>query len=129
MHPKQKMITVVWCSITMVVTVVLSHGHLVIREVMRNWPTSDTWEARFETALYTQGGLVFLAGLGIGSVMLIHGYFVRASDSDRERKDRAQRERHERSAEQRHEAMMETLATLAGGAPSKKSEPSGVKPR
>ncbi len=129
MNPKQKMITVIWCSITMLVTVVLSHGHLVIRELMRHWPTSDSWETRFETALYTQGGLVFLSSLVIGAVMFVRGYLGHIADEKRERQERAQRERHERAGEQRHDALMESLARLAGGAASKKSEPSGARPR
>lgn len=70
MSPKQRLVTTVWCAITMIVTMILSHGHLIMREIMLHWPTADSWEGRFENALYTQGGLVFLASIVIGVAVL-----------------------------------------------------------
>ncbi|MFK8112007.1 MAG: hypothetical protein AB8B91_07380 [Rubripirellula sp.] len=129
MSPKHKLITTVWCSITMVITMVVSHGHLIMKEIMTHWPTEDTWEGRFETALYTQGGLVFAGSMIIGVAVLIRGYFAKAKDESLARRDLAQREKQERAAERRHEALLESLAAAAGGASSKKSQPSGVRPR
>ena len=45
----------------------------IMKEIMTHWPTEATWEGRLETALYTQGGLVFAASLVIGGVILIRG--------------------------------------------------------
>ena len=129
MSPKQKMITAVWCSFTMVTTMIVSHGHLIMREVMSQWPTEDTWEGRLETALYTQGGLVFLASGVIGVVIVIRGYLSKCKDEQIARREIAQREKHERAAAQRHAAMMESLSALSGGSTSKKPHASGVKPR
>jgi hypothetical protein len=148
MNPKHKLITTVWCSITMVTTMILSHGHLILREVMAHWPQQDSWEGRFETALYTQGGLVFVASLVVGGAILIRNYFGRIGEEESKRKELAQRERHERAAALRHEALIETLAGPANqvtdrqvalntadggivnhGASSKKSRASGARPR
>ena len=60
MSPKHKLITTVWCAVTMVATLMLSHGHLIVRELMRNWPQATTWEGRFESAIYTAGWADFL---------------------------------------------------------------------
>lgn len=129
MSPKHKMMTAVWCSFTMVATMVISHGHLIMREIMTRWPTEDTWEGRLETALYTQGGLVFLASGLIGFVILVRGYLSKSKDEQIARREIAQREKHERAAAQRHRALMETLSSLSGGAASKKPHASGIKPR
>jgi hypothetical protein len=148
MNPKHKLITTVWCSITMVATMVLSHGHLILREVMTHWPQQDSWEGRFETALYTQGGLVFVASFVVGGAMLIRSYFSRVGDEELKRKELAQREKHERAAAMRHDALMETLAgpssqvagsqvavsaadggSVTNGTSSKKSRASGARPR
>lgn len=129
MSPKHKLITTVWCSVTMVLTMILSHGHLIMKEIMTHWPTEDTWEGRFETALYTQGGLVFVSSLVIGGVILIRGYFAKAKDEQFARRELVQREKHERAAERRHEALMDSLTQVAGGTQAKKSQPSGAKPR
>ncbi len=147
MSPKHKLITTVWCSITMVATMVLTHGHLILREVMTHWPEQDSWEGRFETALYTQGGLAFVASFVIGGALLIRSYFTRVNDQQLKRKELAQREHHERSAASRHEAMMATLAMSLGSTPNddalhgrekngaakngpaKKSHASGARPR
>lgn len=139
MSPKQKLITTVWCSITMVVTMIISHGHLVMREIMNQWPTSDSWEGRFESALYTQGGLVLVASFVISGSLLIRGYISKLKESEVARKELAQRERHERAAEKRHRALIGTLAGLtestdqdekANGVPSsKKNHASGARPR
>ena len=139
MSPKQKLITTVWCSITMVATMILSHGHLILREIMTHWPEQESWEGRFETALYTQGGLVFAASFVIGGVLLVRSYFSRTKDEELARKELAQREKHERAAASRHDALMAALTTSlnkqpevanANGASSgKKSHASGARPR
>ncbi|NND99636.1 MAG: hypothetical protein HKN47_20150 [Pirellulaceae bacterium] len=139
MSPKHKLITTAWCSITMVATMILSHGHLILREIMTHWPEQESWEGRFETALYTQGGLVFVASFVIGGVLMIRGYFNRINDQELARKELAQREKHERAAASRHEALMKTLATSlasssegvngSGGTAGKKSHASGARPR
>ena len=129
MSPKHRMITTMWCAITMIATMVVSHGHLIMREIVTHWPTEDTWEGRFENALYTQGGLVFVASFVIGGVILIRGYFAKVKDEDLARRELAQREKHERAAAQRHEALMASLANLAGEPEPKKSQPSGARPR
>lgn len=129
MSPKHRMITTMWCAITMIATMVVSHGHLVMREIVTHWPTEDTWEGRFENALYTQGGLVFVASFVIGGVILIRGYFAKVNEENLARRELAQREQHERAAAQRHEALMATLTNLAGGPEPKKSQPSGARPR
>lgn len=113
MSPKQKLITTVWCAITMVATLMLSHGHLIAREILTHWPTSDSWEGRLESALYTQGGLVFLASLLIGGSMLLRGYFSRTQEQELARKELSVRERHERGVAARHEAMMEVLSGIS----------------
>ena len=95
MSPKHRMITAVWCSITMVLTLILSHGHLIMREIMTHWPTESTWEGRLETALYTQGGLVLVASTVFGSVILIRGFFARLKDEEIARRQIAQRESQE----------------------------------
>ncbi|MGB7345315.1 MAG: hypothetical protein WBD20_13960 [Pirellulaceae bacterium] len=139
MSPKHKLITTVWCSITMVATMILSHGHLILREVMTHWPQQESWEGRFETALYTQGGLVFVASFVVGGALLVRSYFTRMSDEELKRKELAQREKHERATATRHEAMMATLAgSLSNHAAdvngtsstaTKKSHASGARPR
>jgi len=129
MSPKHKMITTIWCSITMIATMIVSHGHLIMKEIMTHWPTEESWEGRIENALYTQGGLVFIASFVIGVVILIRGYFAKVKDEELARRELAQREKHERAAAQRHEALMGSLASLAGEPPAKKSQPSGVRPR
>ncbi len=129
MGPKQRLITTAWCAITMAATAIVSHGHLVMREIMTRWPNEDSWEGRFENAIYTQGGLVLLGSLFVGSVLLIRGYLARVKEEELLRRELAQRERHERAAAQRHDALMDSLARLSGGTEPKKSLPSGVKPR
>jgi hypothetical protein len=128
MSPKHKMITATWCSITMIVTMIVSHGHLIMKEIMTHWPTEDTWEGRLETALYTQGGMVFAASFVIGGVILVRGYFAKARDEEIARREISQREKHERAAAQRHDALIQSLASLGGTEP-KKSQASGARPR
>tara|TARA_R110002049_G_scaffold72490_2_gene187176 strand:+ start:202891 stop:203265 length:375 start_codon:yes stop_codon:yes gene_type:complete len=124
----------------MVATMILSHGHLIMREIMVHWPIAETWEGRLEGALYTQGGLVFLTGLVIASAMMVRGYFAKLQDERTARREISQREKHERAAASRHEAMMESLATLSSGSSvsngtspransAKKSLASGTRPR
>lgn len=129
MGPKQRLITTAWCALTMAVTTIVSHGHLVMREIMTHWPTEDSWEGRLENAIYTQGGLVFVGSFIVGGVILVRGYFARVKEEELLRRELAQREKHERAAAQRHEALMESLARMAGGTEPKKSLPSGVRPR
>ena len=140
MSPKQKLITTVWCSLTMVATMILSHGHLIMLEIMVHWPVAESWEGRREGALYTQGGLVFLAGLFVAIAMVVRGYFAKLKDEELARRELSQREKHERAAAHRHDAMMESLAAMAPGASgtngtsgrgatSKKSHASGARPR
>ncbi len=142
MSPKQRMITTAWCAITMVSTMILSHGHLVMREIMMHWPTEKSWEGRIENALYTQGGLVFLASLLIGGAISIRGYFARGNDEDLKRREISQREQHERAAAKRHEALLESLTRVVSngddfasensaerGKSLKKSLTSGARPR
>lgn len=129
MSPKHRMITTVWCAVTMIATMIVSHGHLIMREIVAHWPAEDTWEARFENALYTQGGLVFVASFVLGGVILIRGYFAKAKDEELARRELVQREKHERAAAQRHEALMASLANFAGEREPKKSQPSGARPR
>jgi hypothetical protein len=129
MSPKHKMITTIWCLITMIATMLVSHGHLVMKEIITHWPTEDTWEGRIENALYTQGGLVFIASTLVGGAILIRGFFVKAQDDKTARRNHVQREQHERAAAQRHDALMESLANLTGTPPSKKPQASGARPR
>jgi hypothetical protein len=139
MSPKQRLVTTVWCAITMIVTMILSHGHLIMREIMMHWPAADSWEGRFENALYTQGGLVFLASIVIGVALLVRGYFSKQIDETLARKELAQREQHQRAEAQRHDALMSALSSLSGGSEtshaltaassSKKPQASGARPR
>lgn len=129
MNSRQRLLTIAWCAVTMVATMLLSHGHLVMREVMQHWPTAESWEGRFENALYTQGGLMFLASLTLGTAMMVRSYIVKLKDEEIARRERVQREQHERSAASRHEALLERLGTLNGSSPPKKSQASGVRPR
>jgi len=136
MSPKQKMITALWCAVTMIATTVLSHGHLIMREIVQNWPTSDSWEGRFETALYTQGGLMFLASVVLAGATIVRAAINKSKDEQTARRDRSQREQHERAAAMRHDAMMEQLASLSPrgeecstGATAKKVNASGARPR
>lgn len=139
MSPKERMITTVWCAITMILTMVVSHGHLIMREIMTHWPQAETWEGRVENALYTQGGLVLLASVVIGLSLLVRAYIVKQKDEELARKELAQRQQHQRAEAQRHEALMNALDSLAGnrangnssvGANSvKKSTASGARPR
>ena len=129
MSPKHKLITTVWCAVTMVATLLLSHGHLIARELITHWPTSDSWEGRLESALYTQGGMVMLASLIIGGVLLARGYFARVQEQEQARKELAQRERHERSAAARHDAMLDALAGVNKVTVERTSENSLAKKR
>ena len=112
MSPKHKLITTVWCAVTMVATLMLSHGHLIVRELMRNWPQATTWEGRFESAIYTQGGLIFCASLIVTAALVARSYFIREQEKELARKELAQRERHERFTAARHEAMLDALAGM-----------------
>lgn len=114
MSPKHKLITTVWCAVTMVATLMLSHGHLIAREMLQHWPKSESWEGRFESALYTQGGLVFFGSLIVAIVVLVRGHFTREQEKSLARKELALRERHERSAAARHEDMIDALAAMFG---------------
>lgn len=112
MSPKHKLITTVWCAATMVLTLLLSHGHLIVRELMRNWPRATTWEGRFESAIYTQGGLIFCASLIVTVALLSRSFFMREQEKELARRELAQRERHERFTASRHEAMLDALAGM-----------------
>ena len=143
MSPKQRLITTVWCAITMVATMILSHGHLIMREIMRHWPKADSWEGRLENALYTQGGLVLMASVVIGVALCARGYFAKQMDEQLARKELAQRQQHQRAEAERHHALMEALASvsasntvgtggsnsLTGANASKKPQASGARPR
>ena len=115
MSPKHKLITTVWCAATMVITLMLSHGHLIVRELTQNWPRATTWEGRFESAIYTQGGLIFCASLIITIALLFRSFFVREQEKELARRELAQRERHERFTASRHEAMLDALAGMFSG--------------
>jgi len=112
MSPKQKLTTTVWCAVTMVATLMLSHGHLIARELIQNWPKASTWEGRFESAIYTQGGLIFCASLIVTAALVTRSYFIREQEKELARKELAQRERHERFTAARHEAMLDALASM-----------------
>ena len=130
MSPKHTLITTVWCAITMIATLMLSHGHLIIREILTHWPTSQSWEGRLESAVYTQGGLVFLASLVIGGVLMVRSHLARVQEQKIARKELSQRDRHERAAASRHEAMMDALAGMANSHSAEKtSQNSLVKKR
>ena len=120
MSPRRHITTGLWCALTMACTMVLSHGHLIMREILANWPQADSWEGRLENALYSQGGLVCLASLILSLSVVIRGFVAQHQARESAGTDRAQRERHERAAEQRHEAMLDAIARLSGGTPSKK---------
>ena len=111
-----------------------------MREIMNHWPQSDSWEGRFENALYTQGGLVLVASLVISSTLVIRGYLTKQKETELARKELAQRERHERAADKRHLALINALANLtdretefqANGVENvsrKKHHTSGARPR
>ena len=133
MSPKHKLVTISWCIATMIATMLLSHGHLIIKEVLAHWPTENSWEGRLESALYTQGGLALVASIAISSAMLARGYFARKSAEEQTRKELAVRERHERAAAERHSALLESLSGLtpsnAVASAAKKPQDSGTKPR
>ena len=133
MSPKQKLTTLIWCAVTMVCTLLLSHGHLIVRELLANWPTSDSWEGRLETALYTQGGLALLASVGLSIAMFLRSSFLQKVEQDNLRRRSAMRERHERAAAKRHDDLMTVLSNLAPGEEAKlaakKSLGSGQRPR
>lgn len=112
MSPKHKLITTVWCAATMVITLMLSHGHLIVRELMQNWPRATSWEGRFESAIYTQGGLIFCASLIITIALMSRSFFMREQEKELARRELAQRERHERFTASRHEALLEALAGM-----------------
>ena len=118
MSPKQRLITTVWCAITMVATMILSHGHLIMREIMTHWPQADSWEGRLENALYTQGGLVLLASAVIGAAVFARGFLAKQKDEELARKELAQRQQHQRAEAQRHEALMQALASISGASVS-----------
>lgn len=137
--PKHKMMTLAWCSVTMAGTMVLSHGHLIMKEILRNWPVEDTWEGRFENALYTQGGLALLASMILSLAIVVRGWMARKKDEELARRERLQLEKHQRAEAERHTAMLSAIETLgkervAGngsgqGTSVKKSYASGAKPR
>ena len=112
MSPKHKLITTAWCAATMVITLMLSHGHLIVRELMLNWPQATTWEGRFESAIYTQGGLIFCASLIVTAALMSRSFFMREQEKELARRELAQRERHERFTASRHEAMLDALAGM-----------------
>lgn len=136
MSPKHKLITLSWCVVTMIATMVLSHGHLIMKEVLSHWPTEDSWEARFENALYTQGGLAVVASLLFSGAMFARSYFANKTSDEQTRRELAVRERHERAAAARHDALLSSLSAIHSGSSSstkdvslKKSQDSGVRPR
>ena len=129
MSPKHKLMTVICCAMTMAGTMVLSHGHLIMKEILSNWPAEDSWEGRFENAIYTQGGLAVLASLVLSFAILIRGWLAKKKDEEIARSDRLQREKHERAQAERHDAMLSAIATLGQGTHEKKLYASGAKPR
>jgi hypothetical protein len=129
MSYKHKMTTVIWCATTMAGTMVLSHGHLIMKEILRNWPIENSWEGRFENALYTQGGLALLASVVLSAAILIRGWLGKKRDEEIARRERLQREKHERAESERHAAMIGAIEMLGEGILEKKSAASGVKPR
>lgn len=129
MHARQRLTVFAWCTATMASTLVLSHGHLIVREILAHWPEEKSWEGRFENALYMQGALGLVASAMISSAIFVRSHLQRATIRDVASKDRQQRERHERQAILRHEEMMETLSQISGGSVSKKLLESGGKPR
>lgn len=138
MSPKHKMLTMVWCAVTMAGTLVLSHGHLIMKEILRNWPAADSWEGRFENALYTQGGLALMASIVLSLGIVVRGWMVRKKDEELARRERSQREKHQRAEADRHDAMLRAIEALgrkensqngAGQGAVKKSLASGAKPR
>ncbi|MEM9589450.1 MAG: hypothetical protein AAGA03_19365 [Planctomycetota bacterium] len=134
MSPKQRLTTIAWCAVTMMVTTIVSHGHLVIREIMARWPQETTWEGRLENAVYTQGGLILVASMLISVATLVRSVWTKQKDEELARRELAQRERHERAAADRHEAMMNSLMQLTLGSSTEDSAPkkfsaSGAKPR
>jgi triphosphoribosyl-dephospho-CoA synthetase len=129
MGPRQKLVTVVWCLVTMAATLVLSHGHLIMREILERWPEASTWEGRLENALYTQGGLMLLAGVCVSAGLVLRGFLGQRHADMIAARERAQRERHERAAELRHESLCQALERLTGATYAKKSSESAVRPR
>ena len=144
MSPNQRMITTVWCAVTMVVTMILSHGHLIMREIMTHWPKAESWEGRLENALYTQGGMILLSSIVIGVALVARGYWAKQKDEELARKELAQRQQHQRAEAQRHDALLDALASISGkkdsdataamspargGGLAKKSNASGARPR
>lgn len=109
MSPKQKLVTMSWCVVTMIATTLLSHGHLIMKEVLAHWPTESSWEGRLESALYTQGGITLLASLVLSCAMFVRGVMLRRSAEAQVKRELAVRERHERAAEKRHEALLSSL--------------------
>lgn len=129
MNPRHKIQTLGWCIATMITTLILSHGHLILKEVLAHWPTEQTWESRLETALYTQGGLTLVASIGLSLAILLRGILAKRSEQAMARKELVQRDRHERAAAERHEALIQSLSSLNSGATVKKPRDSGVRPR
>ncbi len=129
MNPRHKIQTLGWCIVTMVATLALSHGHLIMREVLAHWPQEDSWEGRLETALYTQGGLAVVASCALSLAIFVRGWLARKNEDALARKELAMRERHERAAHERHEALLNSLSNLNSGTAVKKSNGSGIKPR
>ena len=124
MNPKHKLVTLSWCVVTMIITMLLSHGHLIMKEILAQWPKSESWEGRLESALYTQGGMAVLASLLLSTAILVRGYFAKRSSDQQTRRELALRERHERAAASRHEALLESLTAITGThEEAKSSEP------
>ena len=129
MNLRHKTQTLGWCLTTMIATLVLSHGHLIAKEIFAHWPKEKTWEGRLETALYTQAGLAVLASITLSTGILIRGFFTRKGEEEAARKELAIRERHERAAEARHIALLQSLSALGDNSTAKKFSDSGIKPK
>ncbi len=129
MSPKHKLITLSWCVVTMLATMILSHGHLIMKEILAHWPDETTWEGRLENALYTQGGLTLVASIVISAALLARSLVAKRMQQESLRRELAMRERHERAASERHDAMLATLAKVSGDSMAKKSLGSGARPR
>jgi hypothetical protein len=123
------MITAAWCAITMVVTMIFSHGHLIMREILTHWPEADSWEGRLENALYTQGGLVLLASVVIAVALFARGLVTKQKDAELARKELAQRQQHQRAEAQRHEALMHALDSLCTARPADRLPPGASSPK
>ena len=121
--------TVVWCFVTMLTTLLITNGHLILREIMARWPSESSWEGRLESAMYLQSAAILVGGVSLSAILLLRDYLARRERDQQQRQEHATVERNERKSAERHEQMLEVLQKLAGEGPVKKSVDSGAKPR